>query len=355
MSPTLPALSGLAQHLALEGSKNLGSAAHARSAAGILFHPEARGKRQAAVALGVAERTVERMLPWTEGEVLGWVRCVEQGTVGPEVEEARKTRWEVVQPDRTEVPQLEVLPLVVVLDQEEVPPGLDRDLAHARATGAPPSGWESQVLDPSLDCWADPQGRRDGLRCCGTEGWALTLLAMHGHVGTQEADGRLVVLTAAEVGEVAGLSERRARDLMRRMADCLVATRERGRLVFMPEALTMGQLAPNDRAVRMQERHQREERAYRSTEAVREKYDRREYLALTAHYNPGMTAEELAASWDQLLASRARTREAMVASMQSVWDEEDAAGRRPVAEPPHPDPDREAAFAAFLSRVHAGR
>lgn len=310
----------------------------ARIAAAVLGHSPA-GKRALAAASGLHHGSLLNQAPWTLGDQVGLLVCIQEGTEGPQHEKPRLTRWSVVQPDRSSPDQEVVVvsvQVVQVLGKQGFTytrtdtgtptptPGLEpvdtpHELPGPETTGLPPG--VLQVLDPSLDCWADP---RSGTPGTGTPGWALTLLVAAGLVGTPGYDGKLVTVTSAEVQTATGLGERAARRLMQRMHDVGVATRERGRLVFMPELLDLSMLGGNDRYQRRAEAFQAETVAYRDP---RTKFARRDFLAVVAEYQPDLTAGQAQALWVEHQASEVRRGEVTMAAMLAYFEEEDAAGR----------------------------
>lgn len=342
MSTSLPALSGPALHLAHRVSKDLGSAQHARVALALLIEPQLRGKRAIALASGLNERTVEGLVPWTEGEAVGFLVCTQQGTSGPEVDEPKKTGWALHLCDRNGLPQVEGSLSVEVLDQGEVLPGLDRE-AHARArtTGVVRSG---SGLDPKLDVWADT---RAGVGGCGTSGWTIALLALAGLLGTRNAEGQIEV-GGRDAAAALGMTDRGVAKVFDRMQAASLGWRERGRFVLLPQMLDEG-MQGQGRADRRRERHERETKAFHDVDAVRTKYERRELAARALEYDPTLTPAEL----DELWASEVRRREVSVEVMGAYL-----AAQEPLSEPepvalPVPDPGADQAFSSILSRIRA--
>lgn len=343
---TLPALSQDALHLAHHVSKNLGSPAHARVAYALLVHPQIRGKRAIALGSGLNERTVEDLVPWTAGEVVGFLRCTQTGTSGPEHDEPKKTAWEVVQPNRNGLPQEEVLPLVVVLDQEGVAlPGPQEDLAHARTTGVVRSG---SGLDPSLDVWADTRAGSGGV---GTSGWALCLLALAGMLGKANAEGQIEV-GGRDAAAALGMTDRGVSKVFDRMQAASLGWRERGRFVLLPQMLDEG-MQGQGRSDRRRDRHEREAKAFHDPQT---KFARRDFLKHAATYNPELDSAGLEALWVQEQALRVGRAEMQVRLFEGIWAQLDAEGTpAPVERTPTSisaqEADRSAAFADFLARL----
>lgn len=348
---TIPSLPPVVYDLAGSVYKDPSQARAARLAMAVLLHSPA-GKRALAVSSGLHHESVLDFAPWVLGSREGFLTCTETGTRGPLEEDPKLTRW-VVQADRSFADQ-SLLTFVEVVTKEEVPEGETKDLARAPATGPQTTGTGDdllKVLDPSLDCWSDG---RSGTAGCGTPGWALTLLVLTGHLGTPEHDGRLVIVTAAEVRRHTGLGERAARVLMQRMAGALVASRERGRLVFVPELLQPGAMdTSNDRAQRRSAAFATEAAAYGSTEAIEAKYERRSFLAGVAECQPDLTPADAEALWAQVRSQRAAAQEALAEQMQALWDDQDPA--TVPQEPPlaQPEPISAEAWAGFLALVRA--
>lgn len=353
MPPSIaPSLADLAYALMADP----GSARHARVATALLIQPELKGKRAIALASGLHERTVEDLVPWTEGEQVGFLVCTQTGTEGPLSDEPRKTGWQVVQCNRTLLPQ-GLLPTSVEVLQGEVV-GDPQGLARARMTGAITSGCTGGTsagwgLDPKLDCWAEG---RAGVGGVGTTGWALTLLALAGLVGRPGDSDREIQVGLRESAEVLGMTERRARDLLARMEDAKLGWRVRGGFVLIPEMLDEGAQG-QDRADRRRARHEREVRAYHDPLT---KFARRDFLVITREYQPDLADAEREALWQEELVFRARRSEMQVEAFEELWAEMDAADApAPVEEPAVEVPDPDAARrwgeqAAILRDIRPG-
>lgn len=206
-------------------------------------------------------------------------------------------------------------------------PGQACETRGADATGAPLSGEDLQVLDPSLDVWSEPQGRRDDLACVGTDGWALAALALAGHLGELPDDDFLDVPLSV-VRELLCVSEATARRLAERMERAGLAVRGRGVLRLMGQILEPSLVAGRDRA---QDRERRVAREVKDFRDPRLKFERRGFLAWAAEHDPARGRRQLHEWFERMQAARRASADQMAALLAECWVEE--APREVVPEP----------------------
>jgi hypothetical protein len=175
-----------------------------------------------------------------------------------------------------------------------------------------------QVLDPSLDVWSEPQGRRDDLRCVGTDGWALAALALAGHLGELPDDDFLDVPLSV-VRELLCVSEATARRLAERMERAGLAVRGRGVLRLMGQILEPSLVAGRDRA---QDRERRVAREVRDFRDPRLKFERRGFLAWAAEHDPSRGRRQLHEWFERMQAARKANAEQMAALLAECWAQE---------------------------------
>lgn len=318
----------------------------ARIAAAVALDPRLQGKRDLAVASGLHERTVQRWAPWTRGEVTGLLHCDQHGTQGVDVDEPRLTKWSITTtaqrcPSRslstnpylgstkiTPPSSTSTRPDKMILtsrgsstcqpDEAERSPGQACKSEGEDATGAPLSGEDMQVLDPSLDVWSEPQGRRDDLACVGTDGWALAALALAGHLGELPDDDFLDVPLSV-VRELLCVSEATARRLAERMERAGLAVRGRGVLRLMGQILEPSLVAGRDRA---QDRERRVAREVRDFRDPRLKFERRGFLAWAAEHDPARGRRQLHEWFERMQAARKANADQMAALLAECWADE---------------------------------
>lgn len=317
----------------------------ARVAAAVALQPGLQGKRDLVVASGLHERTVQREAPWTGGEVIGLLHCDQQGTQGVDVDSPRLTRWSLATtaqrcPSNTTTTTssypLNASTKIITpykmnkmiftssgsstcqADEAKRTPGQVFTRQGSDATGAPLSGPAVEVLDPSLDVWSEPQGRRDDLACVGTDGWALTALGLAGHLG-ELTDDELLDVPLSAVRELLGLSEATARRLAARMEGAGLATRGRGVLRFLGQLLDPSLVAGCERA---QERDRRVAREVRDFRDPRLKFERRGFLTWATEHDPARGRRQLHEWFERMQAARKANADQMAALLAECWAEE---------------------------------
>lgn len=342
----------------LSAGSNSEQRVQARIAAAVALDPRLQGKRDLAVASGLHERTVQRWAPWTTGEVTGLLHCDQHGTQGVDVDEPRLTKWSIsttaqrcpsktsttsssyvlsrstviISPSSTSTrPDKMIFPSrgssTCQPDEARELPGQACEETRADATGAPLSGEDLQVLDPSLDVWSEPQGRRDDLACVGTDGWALAALALAGHLGELPDDDFLDVPLSV-VRELLCVSEATARRLAERMERAGLAVRGRGVLRLMGQILEPSLVAGRDRA---QDRERRVAREVRDFRDPRLKFERRGFLAWAAEHDPSRGRRQLHEWFERMQVARKANADQMAALLAECWAED--APREVVPEP----------------------
>lgn len=181
-----------------------------------------------------------------------------------------------------------------------------------------------EILDPSLDIWSEPQGRKDDLVCVGTDGWFLVALVLTGAFGDLTRQPTLDV-TFAGLRDRLSLSESTVQRLAKRMEKAGLAIRSRGKLTFHPDLLDWDMLKGNARAQAREKYHARDVRDFRNPKV---KFERRAFLAWAAEQDPKPTKAEADDWFDNIQEIRRATAEAMAQEMAEIisgaWEDQEA-------------------------------